>query len=132
MRDRRTLVEPPEELGRPKAPPLLRGPPPGRHVERLGLDQCVRLLPEPDLAGLAEEPAVADNAVARRRAAGQEARLGRAGDRGHHLAKPAAPATACQGPQPGRPGKESPRQADRVDQDQGSNVVQSPLTFDEP
>ena len=64
--DRRSLVEPPEELGRAEGPAPLGGPPTCRHVDRLGLDQGVRLLPEPDLAGLAEEPAVADDRRARR------------------------------------------------------------------
>ena len=54
--------------------------PAGGGVERLRLDQAVRLLPEADLVGVAEQPAVGDDAVLVRQLAGEERRLGGAGD----------------------------------------------------
>ncbi len=46
-------------------------------------DEAVRLAPQPYLQEIAEEPAVADDAVLTRQAAGHERRLHRAGDGGH-------------------------------------------------
>ena len=65
-----------------------------------GLDEAVRLLPEPDLAGVAEEPAVADDAVAARRLTGEQRSLRGAGNGGQHLAQPPSPARFRQGAQP--------------------------------
>src|SRR5262249_57931691 len=61
--NRRALVEPPEQLGAAERETSLRGAAAGGLVERLGLDQSIGLLPEAHLAGVAEQPAVADNAV---------------------------------------------------------------------
>ena len=89
-------------------------------VERLGLDQPVRLLPEADLAGVAEEPAVADDAVLVRAAcrsacvawavqvtAGRTSRHGRD--------QPAAASAFSRG----ACSQQTGRQADGVDQDEG-------------
>ncbi len=90
--DGRPLVEPPEELGRAELQPALDRLAPRRHVDRLGLDECVRLLPEPNLARVAEQPAVADDAVLLGKHAGQNAGLSRAGDGRHDLIERPEPA----------------------------------------
>ncbi len=117
-RDVRALIEPPEELGRSERPAAsFRHPSRGR-VDRLGLEEGIRLLPEPDLARLAEQPAVADDPMALRSPAGEQARLGRAGDGRHDLLERPQPSRACQPVQPGRMRQELRGQSDGVDQDE--------------
>src|SRR5271154_5564929 len=50
----RPPVEPPEELGRAKPQPARSSLALGRHVEGLGLEERIRLLPEANLARLSE------------------------------------------------------------------------------
>ena len=76
------LVEPPEQLGTAKRFPGLRRAPPSGDVQRCRLDQAIGLLPEADLAGIAPQPAVGDDAVSLRRLSGQQRRLRRTGDSG--------------------------------------------------
>src|SRR5262249_26468137 len=53
--DRRSLVEPPEQLGAVKRSAPLGSPFAGGHIDRLRLKQPIGLLPETDLARVAEE-----------------------------------------------------------------------------
>src|SRR5262249_22309681 len=64
------LVEPPEEFG--TAEPRPAAGVAGGLVDWLGLEQAVGLLPEADFAGVAPQPAVADDAVALGGLAGEE------------------------------------------------------------
>ena len=96
--------------------------PGGRHVDRLGLEQAIGLLPEPDLARLAEEPAVADDAVVFGRLAGQQARLGGAGDGRHHFLQRADPAGCGQRLESRAPGAAGAGQSDGVKHDKRLNI----------
>src|SRR5262249_23018554 len=127
--NRRALVEPPEELGRAEGPPALPSQPPYSHVERLGLNQGVRLLPESHLAGLAKEPAVSDDAMSTGRLPRQPTGLRASGDGRNHLAQVALPAGLGQTTEPRCPLEQTAGQADGVDQDQRSGLLQGRPSF---
>ncbi len=122
--DGSALVEPPEKLGRAEFTTALRSDPTRGDVNRLGLDQGVRLLPEPHLAGLSKEPAIAHHAVALGLLAGQDAGLRGAGHGRHDLAQRIAPARFGQFLEPRGQGQQLPGQANRVDDDQRADFRQ--------
>src|SRR5262245_25763561 len=84
------LVEPPEELGTSKGGiPSLR-----RHIQRLGLKQMIRLLPEAHFHCVAVEPAIANNSVLLRQDTREYRRLGCASHSGQHFTQWPQPALA--------------------------------------
>ncbi len=86
------LVEPPEQLGAAKHSASLPGSPSGGAVERFGLEEAVGLLPEAHFHRVAEQPAVADNAVPFGVRAGENGRLGGASDGGQDFLQRPHPA----------------------------------------
>src|SRR5260370_1194732 len=117
----RPLVEPPEEFGDLQWAISATA---GGDVERLRLDQSIRLLPETYLARVADQPAVADDAVFGCRLAREQRRLGGAGDGGQHLAQRPHPAGPGEGAQARGERQQARRQADGVDEDEGHHGSQ--------
>jgi hypothetical protein len=76
------------------------------------------LLPEAHFAGIAKEPAVADDAVFLRELSGQDARLGRAGDGRHYFLERANPARLGKALKPWCETEQAPGETDRIDQDE--------------
>lgn len=112
------LVEPPEELGDRERAAAMGGAAVGGCVEGFGLKQGIGLLPEANLPGLAEKPAVADDAVDRGGDAGEQGRLGGAGNGGNDVVQGPDPAAVGQGAETWSVGEQAWGQADGVDQNQ--------------
>ena len=85
-------------------------------IQRLGLNQTVRLLPNSHFARIAIEPAIADDAVLLRLPPRENRCLCRASDRRHNLSQLAGPALVRQFLQPPRTWKQFLREADSEDE----------------
>src|SRR5262249_41060943 len=128
----RPLVEPPEQLRALEGPPALLRSTPGSCIDRLGLKQPIGLLPEPDLAGVSIEPAVANDAVLFRRSSGQHRRLSRTSDRGDDFFQRDGPAGLGKSMEARSKRQKALREADDVEKEQGGHTGQTGFPAMEP